>query len=185
MSHLCCDTPKSLNTSHNLNKSVCTLLFVYSKGVLARFRRANRKEKSSIDTRGIPSHACLCGSLIFKVSCMFEDNNISLWFTDAECGLCGALVTVPCPADSVISQQGGKIMDVTCRGCSRVQTLPATREQVKEFFLPRTERRLIQEIFPDLSISDRELLISRTCNTCWKNLFGSDDKALENNNSEL
>lgn len=73
-----------------------------SKGVLARFHRAKRvKRKSSIDTRGIPSHACVCGSLVFKVKCMFEDNNISLWFTDAECDMCGALVTVPTPVDGL------------------------------------------------------------------------------------
>jgi hypothetical protein len=30
---------------------------------------------------------------------MFEDNDISLWFTDAKCADCGALVTVPTPAD--------------------------------------------------------------------------------------
>jgi len=41
--------------------------------------------------------------------------------------------------------------------------------------LPRGERRLVQEIFPDFSIGDRELLISGTCNTCWQELFGSDE----------
>jgi DNA-directed RNA polymerase subunit RPC12/RpoP len=30
---------------------------------------------------------------------MFEDNDISLWFTDAKCADCGALVTVPTPVD--------------------------------------------------------------------------------------
>jgi hypothetical protein len=30
---------------------------------------------------------------------MFEDNEISLWFTDAQCADCGALVTVPTPVD--------------------------------------------------------------------------------------
>jgi hypothetical protein len=30
---------------------------------------------------------------------MFEENEISLWFTDAECALCGAQVTVPTPVD--------------------------------------------------------------------------------------
>jgi hypothetical protein len=32
----------------------------------------------------------------------------------------------------------------------------------------------MQEIFPDLSIGDRELLISGTCDTCWQNLYGSE-----------
>jgi hypothetical protein len=30
---------------------------------------------------------------------MFEDSEISLWFTDAKCADCGALVTVPTPVD--------------------------------------------------------------------------------------
>jgi hypothetical protein len=31
---------------------------------------------------------------------MFEDDDISLWFTDAKCADCGALVTVPTPVDN-------------------------------------------------------------------------------------
>jgi hypothetical protein len=30
---------------------------------------------------------------------MFEDSEISLYFLDATCALCGAELTVPCPAD--------------------------------------------------------------------------------------
>lgn len=63
--------------------------------------RLKRKRKSSMlaNYRGIPTHVCPCGSRLFKVGCMFEENEISLWFTDAECALCGAQVTVPTPAD--------------------------------------------------------------------------------------
>jgi hypothetical protein len=35
---------------------------------------------------------------------MFEDGEISLWFVDAECALCGALVTVPTPVDEPYAQ---------------------------------------------------------------------------------
>jgi hypothetical protein len=34
---------------------------------------------------------------------MFEEKEISLYFTDAECALCGALVTVPTLADVGVS----------------------------------------------------------------------------------
>ena len=64
--------------------------------------------------------------------------------------------------------------DVDCRKCGETTQLPATVEQLTELYLHRTERRLMQEIFPDLSIGDRELLISGTCNTCWQNMFGSE-----------
>jgi hypothetical protein len=34
---------------------------------------------------------------------MFEDKEISLYFTDAECALCGALVTVPTLVDAEVA----------------------------------------------------------------------------------
>ena len=61
-----------------------------------------RKRKQSVvkhNYRGIPTHVCPCGSLLFKVKCIFEEGSIVLWFTDAECELCGALITVPTPED--------------------------------------------------------------------------------------
>ena len=55
---------------------------------------------SVIDTRGIPSHACLnCGGETFKVLATFEDYDIATWSTDGYCYQCGAAVTVPCPVD--------------------------------------------------------------------------------------
>lgn len=66
--------------------------------------------------------------------------------------------------------------DVDCRLCGQTTQVPATVEQLTELYLPRTQRRLMQEIFPDLSIGDRELLISGTCNTCWQKLYGSEDE---------
>ena len=49
--------------------------------------------------RGIPTHACPCGSILLEVKCIFEDGEIVLWFTEAECALCGALLTAPTPED--------------------------------------------------------------------------------------
>jgi hypothetical protein len=66
--------------------------------------------------------------------------------------------------------------DVDCRLCGQTTQVPATVEQLTELYLPRTQRRLMQEIFPDLSIGDRELLISGTCDTCWQKLYGSEDE---------
>ena len=77
-----------------------TLLFVQRKGVIARFLK-NRAKPAIVNLRGIPSSVCLnCGHLVFQVGCMFEDDDISLWFTDAKCADCGALVTVPTPVDN-------------------------------------------------------------------------------------
>ena len=55
---------------------------------------------SGVDLRSLgPVHVCSCGSRLFKVGCMFEDGEISMWFVDAECALCNALVKVPTPVD--------------------------------------------------------------------------------------
>ena len=62
--------------------------------------RAGVIAPAKIDLRSFgPIHVCTCGSRLFKVGCIFEDNDISMWFVDAECALCGALVTVPTPVD--------------------------------------------------------------------------------------
>jgi ssDNA-binding Zn-finger/Zn-ribbon topoisomerase 1 len=54
----------------------------------------------ALNARGVPTHACPnCGHLIFVIKAMFHDNDIALWFTDAECDDCGTLLTAPCPAD--------------------------------------------------------------------------------------
>ena len=72
-----------------------------NRKLLARLiSRASKPKPVGIDLRGKPTEVCICGSLIFKVTCMFKHNELSLWFTDAECALCGALVTVPTPVDS-------------------------------------------------------------------------------------
>ena len=68
---------------------------------LSRLR--SRAKPTGIDLRGTPIDVCVCGSLIFKVTCMFEDKEISLYFTDAECALCGALVTVPTLVDAEVA----------------------------------------------------------------------------------
>jgi len=79
---------------------VVTLLFVQRKGVIARLLKS-RAKPAIVNLRGIPSSVCLnFGHLVFQVGCMFEDNDISLWFTDAKCADCGALVTVPTPVDN-------------------------------------------------------------------------------------
>ena len=69
--------------------------------VLARLlSRAGVLDSSKVDMRSLgPVHVCFCGSRLFKVGCMFEDNDIAMWFVDGECAACGALVKVPTPAD--------------------------------------------------------------------------------------
>ena len=60
---------------------------------------------------------------------------------------------------------------VDCRMCEKWYYISATPEQQEEMDKPRSERKFMQDIFPELPIEDRELLISGTCGTCWDKLF--------------
>lgn len=57
-----------------------------------------------LDTRGIPSRACLaCGGDTFKVLVRFdEDNEIAWYTTSGYCASCDTPVTVPTPVDEVL-----------------------------------------------------------------------------------
>ena len=64
------------------------------------------------------------------------------------------------------------IVAVPCRLCNEVTEL-----QVEfEGFIAWQKGELIQNALSELSDSQRELLISGTCDECWKRLFGSDEE---------
>ena len=65
-----------------------------------------------------------------------------------------------------------KIVPVACRCCGGVYCLEVNTEG----FACWQSGELIQNALPELSAEDRELLISKTCDTCWKNLFGDDEE---------
>lgn len=65
-------------------------------------KRKRKQHSAKQDYSGIPTHVCPCGSRLLKVNCIFEDREIILWFTDAECAFCGAKLTAPTPADGVL-----------------------------------------------------------------------------------
>lgn len=46
-----------------------------------------------------PAHECVCGSNLWNVKVMFEDFEISAYFTDMECAFCGTLAKAPTPVD--------------------------------------------------------------------------------------
>ena len=73
-----------------------------SRGLARLLSRAGVVDTPLQNLRGIPSNVCLaCGSFVFKVGVMFdEEGDISLWFCDAQCAECDALVTVPTPVDA-------------------------------------------------------------------------------------
>ena len=50
---------------------------------------------------GVPTTVCPCGCDQFKAVVMFdaETFDISWWTLQGHCYACGAMVTLPCPAD--------------------------------------------------------------------------------------
>lgn len=53
----------------------------------------------SMDIRGEPTTACPCGSTLWLLKVMFDDDGeIGMYFTDTmECVMCGTLATPPTP----------------------------------------------------------------------------------------
>lgn len=47
-----------------------------------------------------PIHVCPCGSRVWNIQAMFDDYEISMYFTEMECALCGTLATAPTPVDN-------------------------------------------------------------------------------------
>ncbi len=56
--------------------------------------------EAAMDMRGTPTHVCVCGSTLWNIKAMFEDYEISMYFLDMECALCGSLATAPTLVDS-------------------------------------------------------------------------------------
>ena len=63
------------------------------------------------------------------------------------------------------------VLEVPCKHCGILYTILADREDVKKWV---AGEGYIQDVLAYLSASERELLISGTCDNCWKNMFGDD-----------
>ena len=63
------------------------------------------------------------------------------------------------------------VIDVTCKHCGITYQILADREDVDSWL---SGSGYIQDILAYLSPAERELLISGTCDNCWKNMFGQD-----------
>ena len=64
------------------------------------------------------------------------------------------------------------VYDVQCRQCGVVYNILANRDDIQDWL---SGSGYIQDILGYLSAAERELLISGTCDVCWKNMFGSDE----------
>jgi len=64
------------------------------------------------------------------------------------------------------------VVAVPCRLCNEINELNV---RVRGF-MDWQRGELIQDALPELSADQRELLISGTCDKCWKEMFGSDEE---------
>jgi hypothetical protein len=65
----------------------------------------------------------------------------------------------------------GDVLDVTCKFCGITYQIIADRQDVHDWM---SGAGYIQDLLAYLSPAERELLISGTCDNCWKNMFGPD-----------
>lgn len=65
--------------------------------------RHTMKEICMLDARGIPTRECpSCASTLFTIQASFDDNyEVALYLLNAECAICGTLITAPTPLDLV------------------------------------------------------------------------------------
>lgn len=64
-----------------------------------------------------------------------------------------------------------KELKVSCRLCNTTYSLLVNPNNIIEW----QAGGFIQDVMSYLSADERELLISRTCGECWKNMFGSEE----------
>ena len=63
-------------------------------------------------------------------------------------------------------------LNIRCASCGRVYTLMINPE---DMLLWQAGEGYIQDIFSYLSAAERELIISQTCDDCWKSMYGEDE----------
>ena len=62
-------------------------------------------------------------------------------------------------------------LNVVCRMCQRPEAVEVDPVDLDRW---RNRLALAQDAFPYLTADERELLISRTCPTCWESMVGQD-----------
>jgi len=60
---------------------------------------------------------------------------------------------------------------VECRTCRGTTSLTVDKDKYEEW----RRGALVQNCFPDMSVEDRELLVSQTCDKCWQEMFPAEE----------
>lgn len=72
----------------------------------------------------------------------------------------------------ICSNSRNRTLELQCDHCGFVYSLLINSEDIIRY----QSGTLVQDAFPYLSAGERELIISRTCNSCWTNLFGDNSE---------
>lgn len=70
-----------------------------------------------------------------------------------------------------------KTIVIKCQMCTGVNTIHCTKEQYDEWF--SKDRRMVQEIFPNHTREERELLISKMCGKCFAAMFPIEEEVVD------
>lgn len=60
-------------------------------------------------------------------------------------------------------------LEIRCCRCKKPHTIDVDEVKYEKWL---TGKDNIQDIFPDLSADERELMISQICGECWCSMFG-------------
>ena len=60
-----------------------------------------------------------------------------------------------------------RTIEITCHNCKKHFSITMTDQQYKDY----NEGCYVQEIFPEKTADERELLISGMCGNCFDNMF--------------
>jgi hypothetical protein len=72
----------------------------------------------------------------------------------------------------ICSNGRNRTFELTCSHCGATHSLLVNSEDIIKY----QAGALVQDAFPYLSAGERELIISRTCDSCWTNLFGDNNE---------
>lgn len=73
--------------------------------------------------------------------------------------------------------QNPKTCEITCRICREAVKINESPDNIRRWIeLPRSERPLIQDAFPNLQDYERELILTATCNSCFEDMFSEEEK---------
>lgn len=59
-------------------------------------------------------------------------------------------------------------MNITCKYCDTEYIIPITREDYEQW---KSFGGCLEDVEEDLEAWEREMLISSTCDNCWKKMF--------------